>query len=156
MIGRPLRSDEAVHHINGDRTDDRPENLQVMPRGQHGIMHQERFREQAPDGYDLYEVCEILGMTQYYWQPLVWAGFIEKMPSGSGRHVRYTRSSVDAVALLAVAYKDEHERTLTRRRTSLSEGKREWAVRMAERNFFVVENGRLRAELDGLRKATEA
>ncbi|WP_081257740.1 HNH endonuclease [Bacillus wiedmannii] len=38
-IGRKLRSDEVVHHINGRKTDDRPENLYVCTRNEHTTIH---------------------------------------------------------------------------------------------------------------------
>ena len=39
MIGRFLRKDEVVHHKNGIRDDNRPENLVVMTFGKHVAMH---------------------------------------------------------------------------------------------------------------------
>ena len=34
-IGRPLRDDETVHHLNGDRADNRLDNLELRS-GRHG------------------------------------------------------------------------------------------------------------------------
>lgn len=39
-LGRALTSKEAVHHINGDPTDDRIENLKVMTISEHNQLHQ--------------------------------------------------------------------------------------------------------------------
>lgn len=41
-IGRPLRSDEHVHHKNHVRSDNRPENLEVLTHSQHSALHARR------------------------------------------------------------------------------------------------------------------
>lgn len=39
-LGRPLRSDEVVHHIDGNKKNNRKSNLQVMSKSQHYKIHQ--------------------------------------------------------------------------------------------------------------------
>lgn len=39
MIGRRLRDDEVVHHLDGDRTNNRYSNLLVLENGQHSKLH---------------------------------------------------------------------------------------------------------------------
>lgn len=38
-LGRLLRTDELVHHLNGDCSDDRIENLQIVTRAEHIDIH---------------------------------------------------------------------------------------------------------------------
>ncbi len=44
-LGRDLRSDEHVHHINHDRSDNRLENLELIDRAEHTRQHHTRPRQ---------------------------------------------------------------------------------------------------------------
>jgi hypothetical protein len=43
MLGRPLRPGEIVHHKDGDRLNNAPENLEVITQGAH-IRHHEPWK----------------------------------------------------------------------------------------------------------------
>ena len=57
MLGRTLATGETVHHLNRDKTDNRPENLEVLTRSEHAAHHDAergrddlgRFRGGDPD-----------------------------------------------------------------------------------------------------------
>ncbi|KKN21363.1 hypothetical protein LCGC14_0926140 [marine sediment metagenome] len=39
-LGRPLKRTELCHHINGDKTDNREKNLELMSRSRHNRHHE--------------------------------------------------------------------------------------------------------------------
>jgi hypothetical protein len=44
-LRRKLRSDEHVHHVNGDCADDRIENLEIVTASEHFRLHVDEIRE---------------------------------------------------------------------------------------------------------------
>lgn len=47
-IGRPLKEDEQVHHKNGDKQDNDPDNLEVLTIAEHRAKHRESSNRQDP------------------------------------------------------------------------------------------------------------
>jgi len=48
FLGRALLDTECVHHINGDKTDNRLENLEVMTRAEHSSVHMTEMSKGKP------------------------------------------------------------------------------------------------------------
>lgn len=45
FLGRTLKTDEHVHHVNHDYTDNRLENLQVIDAREHGLLHAKAYQD---------------------------------------------------------------------------------------------------------------
>jgi len=73
-VGRNLSRNEIVHHINGDQTDDRIENLEIITRGEHTRLHSlkliydddfaETLKDMYKSGLRQIDISKIYGVSQ--------------------------------------------------------------------------------------------
>jgi HNH endonuclease len=60
LLERDLEPGEVVHHVNGDKTDNRPENLRVLPSQRHHMTLEHLERRKAYGVEALFDETEIL------------------------------------------------------------------------------------------------
>lgn len=60
VLNRDLEPGEVVHHLNGDKADNRPENLRVLPSQRHHMTLEHLERKQARGIEPLFEAETIL------------------------------------------------------------------------------------------------
>lgn len=146
-LGCQLRSDEHVHHINGDRTDDRLENLKVLSASEHARLHiPDRLAGQraargdgwGPDGL---ESCVECGTDERPHVALGECGRCYFRNRQRQKHGHQPRRPPTVLALTCQDCGAEFERTLHQGRRSYcsrscasrANAKRRWAERAAGR-----------------------
>ena len=53
MLGRPLAKGEIVHHIDGNKRNNAPDNLQVMTQSEHARLHMQQRRKKEVTKHEI-------------------------------------------------------------------------------------------------------